>query len=131
MNWSHSVVVFSGGGARANPPGVAPEASVEYLDSSEVFYAFYWGMVSNCGVIRVLLFEVWFVAVEPWSLVRTGSIRVSAVFCCSTLTLLSEERGGGVGNAVLPLFGRVLTVSGELLAREFECEPVLHSIGVG
>jgi hypothetical protein len=29
MNWSHSVVDFSGGGARAHAPGVAPEASVE------------------------------------------------------------------------------------------------------
>jgi hypothetical protein len=29
LNWSHSVVIFSGGGARAHPPGVAPEASVE------------------------------------------------------------------------------------------------------
>jgi hypothetical protein len=41
-------MIFSGGGARAHPPGVAPEASVEYLDSSEVFYTFYWGMVC-CG----------------------------------------------------------------------------------
>jgi hypothetical protein len=89
MNWSHSVVVFfSGGGARAHPPGVAPEASVEYLDSSEVFYTLYWGMVSYRGVVRILSFEVWFVAVEPPSLVRTRSIRVSAVFCHSTLTLL-------------------------------------------
>jgi hypothetical protein len=87
MNWSHSVVVFSGGGARARPPGVAPEALVEYLDSSEVFYAFYLGMVSNCSVIRVFLFEVWSVTVEPPSLVRTGSIRVSVVFYHSTLTL--------------------------------------------
>jgi hypothetical protein len=58
MNWSHSVVAFSGGGARAHPPGVAPEASVEYLDSSRVFYVLYWGMVSYRGVIRVLSFEV-------------------------------------------------------------------------
>jgi hypothetical protein len=41
------------------------------------------------------------------------------------------EGGGGVGNAVLPLFGRVPTISGELLAGEFECEPVLQSLGVG
>jgi hypothetical protein len=68
MNWSHSVVVFSGGGARAHPP-------------------FYLGMVSNCSVIRVFLFEVWSVTVEPPSLVRTGSIRVSVVFYHSTLTL--------------------------------------------
>jgi hypothetical protein len=96
---------FSSGDARAHSPGVAPEASVEYLDSSEVFYAFYWGMVSNRGAIRVLSFEVWFVAVESSSLVRTGSIRVSAVFCRSTLMLLFQERGGGVENAVLPSFG--------------------------
>jgi hypothetical protein len=87
-------------------------------------------MVSYRGVIHVLSFEVWFVAVEPPSLVRTGSIRVSAVFCRSTLMLLFQKRGG-VGNAVLPSFGQVPTVSGELLAGEFECEPVLHSIGVG
>jgi hypothetical protein len=88
MNWSHSVVTFSGGGARAHPPGVAPEASVEYLDSSEVFYTLHWGMVSYCGVIRIFSFEVWFVAVEPPSLVRTRSIRVSAVFYRSILTLI-------------------------------------------
>jgi hypothetical protein len=88
MNWSRSVVVFSSGGARAHPPGVAPEASVECLDSSEVFYAFYWGIVSSCGVTRTFLFRVWFVAVEPPSLVRTRSIKVLAVFCRSTLTLL-------------------------------------------
>jgi hypothetical protein len=29
LNWSRSIVIFSGGGARAHPPGVAPEASVE------------------------------------------------------------------------------------------------------
>jgi hypothetical protein len=29
LNWSRSVVIFSGGGARAHSPGVAPEASVE------------------------------------------------------------------------------------------------------
>jgi hypothetical protein len=28
-----------------------------------------------------------------------------AIFCCATLTLLLQEGGGGVGNAVLPLFG--------------------------
>jgi hypothetical protein len=88
MNWSRSVVVFSGGGARAHSPGVAPVASVECWDSSEVFYVFYWGMVSSGGVIRAFLFRVRFVAVEPPSLVRTRSIRVSAIFCRSTLTLL-------------------------------------------
>jgi hypothetical protein len=36
-----------------------------------------------------------------------------------------------VGNAVLPLFGRVPMISGELLAGEFECEPVLQSLEVG
>jgi hypothetical protein len=41
MNLSHSVVAFSSGGAQAYPSGVAPEASVEYLDSSEVFYTLY------------------------------------------------------------------------------------------
>jgi hypothetical protein len=41
MNWSHSVVTFSSWGARAHPPGVASEASVEYFDSSEVFYTLY------------------------------------------------------------------------------------------
>jgi hypothetical protein len=37
MNWSRSVVAFFGGCTRAHPPGVAPKASVECLDSSEVF----------------------------------------------------------------------------------------------
>jgi hypothetical protein len=60
MNWSHSIVVFFDGGARAHPPGVAPEALVEYSDSSEVFYASYWGMVSYRGVIHIFLFEVRF-----------------------------------------------------------------------
>jgi hypothetical protein len=41
MNWSHSVIAFSDGGTRAHLPGVAPEASVEYLDSSDVFYTLY------------------------------------------------------------------------------------------
>jgi hypothetical protein len=48
LNWSRSVVIFSGGGARAHPPGVAPEASVECWDSSEVLFSFYWGMI-RCG----------------------------------------------------------------------------------
>jgi hypothetical protein len=60
---------------------------VECLDSSEVFYVFYWGMVLICHVIHVFSFEVWFVAVEPPSLVRSGSIRVSAIFYRLTLTL--------------------------------------------
>jgi hypothetical protein len=81
-------VALSGGGARAHPPGVAPEASVECWDSSEVFYAFYWGMVSSGGVICAFLFRVWFVAVEPPSLIRTRLIRVPAIFCRSTLMLL-------------------------------------------
>jgi hypothetical protein len=49
---------FFDGGARTHPPGVVPEALVEYLDSSEVFYVLYWGMVSYRGVIHVLSFEV-------------------------------------------------------------------------
>jgi hypothetical protein len=73
----------------------------------------------------------WFVAVEPPSLVRTRSIRVPTVFYRATLTLLLQRGGGGVGNAVLPMFGRVPTISGKLLAGEFECEPVLQSLGVG
>jgi hypothetical protein len=81
-------------------------------------------------VIHAFPFRVRFVMVEPPSLVRTRSIRVSAVFYRSTLTLLLWE-GGGVGNVVLPLFGRVPTIFGELLAGEFKCEPVLHSLGVG
>jgi hypothetical protein len=105
MNWSHNVVVFSGEGARAHPPGVAPEASVEYLDSSEVFYAFYWGMVSNCGVIRAFSFRIRFITVEPPSLIRTRSIRVSAVFCRSTLTLpFSEKRWRGGERRTTPVW---------------------------
>jgi hypothetical protein len=88
MNWSRSVVAFSGGCARAHPPGVAPEASVECLDSSEVFYTFYRGILLYCGVFCPFLFEVWPSAVEPPSLVRTRSIRVLVVFYRSTLTLL-------------------------------------------
>jgi hypothetical protein len=36
-----------------------------------------------------------------------------------------------VGNAILPLFGRVPKISGELLAGRFKCEPVLRSMGAG
>jgi hypothetical protein len=72
-----------------------------------------------------------FVAVEPPILVHVRSIRVPVIFRCATLTLLLQKGGGGVGNAVLPLFGRVSTISGELLEGEFECEPVLRSLGVG
>jgi hypothetical protein len=70
---------------------------MECLDSFEVFYTFYWGMVLICSVIHVFSFEVWSVAVEPPSLVRMGSIRVSAVFYRSTLTLLllGKRRRGG------------------------------------
>jgi hypothetical protein len=35
-----SVIFCSGGCARAHPPGVAPEASVEWFDSSEVLMPF-------------------------------------------------------------------------------------------
>jgi hypothetical protein len=35
-----SVVLCSGGCARAHPPGVAPEASEEWFDSSEVLILF-------------------------------------------------------------------------------------------
>jgi hypothetical protein len=87
MNWSHSIVAFSGGCTRAHPPGVAPEASVECFDSSEVFCTFYRGMLSYRGVFYLLSFEVWLSAVEPLSLMRTRSIRVLAVFYRSTLTL--------------------------------------------
>jgi hypothetical protein len=69
--------------------------------------------------------------VEPPSLVRERSIRALTVFYRSTLTLLFLEKRRRVGGVVLPLLGRVPTASGELLTGEFECEPVLHSIGVG
>jgi hypothetical protein len=82
---------FSGGGARAHPPGVAPEALVESReDSSKVFGMFYQGVVD---------------AVEPPSLARTRSIGVLVVFCCSALTLFLQRGGGGVGNVVLPCLG--------------------------
>jgi hypothetical protein len=80
MNWSRSVVTFSGGCARAHPPGVAPEASVECFDSSEVFCTLYWGMLSYRNVFCLLSFEVWLSAAEPPSLMRVRSIRVLAVF---------------------------------------------------
>jgi hypothetical protein len=37
---SFSVTLCSGGCARAHPPGVAPEASEEWFDSSEVLMSF-------------------------------------------------------------------------------------------
>jgi hypothetical protein len=80
MNWSRSVVTFSGGCARAHPPGVAPEASVECFDSSEVFCMLYWGMLLYRNVFYLLSFEVWLSTAEPLSLVRVRSIRVLAVF---------------------------------------------------
>jgi hypothetical protein len=58
MNWSRSVVAFFGGCARAHPPGVAPEASVECFDSSEVFSALYLGMLLHHDVFCPLSFEV-------------------------------------------------------------------------
>jgi hypothetical protein len=88
MNWSRSVVAFSGGCARAHPLGVAPEASVECLDSSEVFCMFYRGMLLYRGVFCPFSFEVWLSMVEPPSLVRTSLIRVLAVIYRLTLTLL-------------------------------------------
>jgi hypothetical protein len=76
-------MVFSGGGARAHPSGVAPEASVELFGLLRGLLC----VLLNCSVIRVFLFEVWSIATEPPSLVRTGSIRVSTVFYRSTLML--------------------------------------------
>jgi hypothetical protein len=105
MNWSRSVVAFSGVCARAHPPGVAPEASVECLDSSEVFWTLYRGMLLYRGVFCPFSFEVWLSAVELPSLMRMKSIRVLAVFYRSTLTLLFLRKGGGVGNVVLPSLG--------------------------
>jgi hypothetical protein len=98
MNWSRSIAVFSGGDVRAHPPSVAPEASVECLDSSEVFYTFRWGMVLIRRVIHVFSFKVWSVAVEPPSLVRTGSIRVSTIFIVrpSRSSFRKEEEGWGM-----------------------------------
>jgi hypothetical protein len=61
MNWSHSIIAFFGGCTRAHPPGVAPEASVECFDSSEVFSALYQGMLlhlSHHDVFCPVLFEV-------------------------------------------------------------------------
>jgi hypothetical protein len=58
MNWSHSIIALSGGCAQAHPPGVAPEASVECLDSSEVFCTFYRGMLLYRGVFCPFSFEV-------------------------------------------------------------------------
>jgi hypothetical protein len=68
---------------------------VEYLDSSEVFYTLYWGMVSYRGLYFFV--SRFGFAVEPLSLVRTRSIRVSAVFYRSTLTLpfFRKRRRGG------------------------------------
>jgi hypothetical protein len=39
-DWPFSVTLCSGGCARALPPGVAPEASEEWFDSSEVLMPF-------------------------------------------------------------------------------------------
>jgi hypothetical protein len=90
QNWSRGVVIFSGGGARAHPPGVAPEASVEYGDSSEVLFAFDWGTF-RCGQ-----------APEPRAReVDQGPGRLSL---CDPHAPFSKK-GGGVENVVLPSFG--------------------------
>jgi hypothetical protein len=39
-DWPFLVAFHSGGCARAHPPGVAPEASEEWFDSSEVLVPF-------------------------------------------------------------------------------------------
>jgi hypothetical protein len=81
-------------------------------------------------VLCVFSFELWFFAVEPPSLVHVRSIRVLTVFLSFDPHAPFLEKKGGVGDVVLPSFGRVSTASGELLTGEFECEPVFHSIGV-
>jgi hypothetical protein len=58
MNWSRSVIAFSGGCARAHPPGVAPEASVKCFDSFEVFSMLYRGMLLYRDMFCPLSFEV-------------------------------------------------------------------------
>jgi hypothetical protein len=58
MNWSRSVVAFFGGCARAHLSGVAPEASVECFDSTEVFSMLYRGMLLYRDVFCPLSFEV-------------------------------------------------------------------------
>jgi hypothetical protein len=83
-----------------------------------------------CSVV-FFPFDFWFLVAEPPSLIRVRSIRVLTVFYRPTLTLLSLKKGGGVGDVVLPSLGRVPTAFDELLTGELECEPVLHSIGVG
>jgi hypothetical protein len=67
---------------------------VEYLDSSEVFYTLYLRNPSRIVVCSVVffLFDFWFLAAEPPSLVRVRSIRVLTVFYRPTLTLLSLEK---------------------------------------
>jgi hypothetical protein len=49
---------------------------------------------------------------------------------CGPYTPPVERRRRG-GECRTTPFGRVLMISGELLVGEFECEPVLHSLGVG
>jgi hypothetical protein len=106
LNWSHSVVIFSGGGARAHPPGVAPEASVEYGDSSEVLFAFDWGTF-RCGQ-----------APEPRAReVDQGPGRLSLY---DPHTPFSEKRRRGGECRTTLVWARVTTISGELLAGEFE-----------
>jgi hypothetical protein len=81
-------LVLDSRGGGAHPPGVAPEASVECLDSSEVFCTFYRGMLLYRGVFCPFSFEVWPSVVEPPSLMCMRLIRVLTIFYCSTLTLL-------------------------------------------
>jgi hypothetical protein len=65
MNWSRSVVAFSGGGARAHLPGVAPEASVECFDSSKVFLYVLFEECSRIVACPAFLLGVWFFMVQP------------------------------------------------------------------
>ena len=53
-DWPFSVILCSGVCARAHPPGVAPEASEEWFDSSEVLVPF---VTSRAGMLT--LSTVW------------------------------------------------------------------------
>jgi hypothetical protein len=89
MNWSRSVVTFSGGGARAHPPGVAPEASVECFDFTEVF----------------CMLEDWLCAVEPPSLVREVDQNLGRLLLFDPHAPFFEKREKGWGTSYYPRLG--------------------------
>jgi hypothetical protein len=121
-----SVAFCSGGCARAHPPGVAPEASEEWFDSSEVLMpscelvvARVHGRVPSSRAGMLTLSTDWpepGLREQPPSLCTgreddQGQTRLFYIRRC-----VAFPQGGGGESAMLPSVGAEHGVSGELLA---------------